>query len=258
MISCTIVYMDPFFPFIQEVVDGCVFYILPVGTSLFRGDTNFDHEKPLKQGPIFFAIDPVYAETYGITSEFRVTEEIKVVALDQSLKYLYNHEATNDKIKKILEKNYGVNNGKRFSDNKSDTALVKHLCELGYEGYGSNKMKTDFEGTFSPEIVLCNSSKIAYVRRVTSDDKLESLHADNRLRKHEKNVTRRKKRNSPSPSPIADSGPSQRLFGSPSRSSSRTPPSTRTPPRTPPRTPTRKRLFNSGGGKSKKRKLRKK
>jgi len=252
--------MDPLFPFNQEVVDGCVFYTLPVDTSLFRGDTNFDHEKqPLKEGPIFFAIDPVYAETYGITSEFTVTKEIKVVALDQSLKYLYNLKTTTDEIKKILEKNYGVNNGKRFSDNKSDTALVKYLCKLGYEGYGANKMKTDFEGTFSPEIVLCDSSKIKYVGRVTSDDKLESLHAENRLRKHEKNVTRRKKRNSPSPSPIADSGPSnQRLFGSPSRSSSRTPTSSRTPPRTPPRTPTRKRLFNSGGGKSKKRKLRKK
>jgi hypothetical protein len=244
--------MDPFFSSIQE--DGCFYYILPAGTSLFRGDTNFDHEKPLKQGPIFFAIDPVYAETYGITSEFRVMEEIKVVALDKSLEYFYNRENTNDKIKKILIKNYGYNpdnpndiNGKRSSDNKSDTALVKHLCESGYEGYGANNLTTDFGGVFNPEIVLCDSSKVTYVKRITTDDKIKSLRAENLLRK---NRITRKKRNSPL---SADSGPRQRLFGSPSSSNSSS--GSKTPPR---KSPRKTLFFNSGGKKSKKRNRHKK
>jgi hypothetical protein len=245
--------MDPFFSIVEEA--GCFFYILPAGTSLFRGDTNFDQDKDkkLKQGPIFFAIDPVYAETYGIASEFKVTEDIKVVALDKSLDYLYNH-IRNEKIKKILEKNYGYNpanpkdiNGKRSSDNKSDTALVNHLCSLDFEGYGANNMKTDFGGVFSPEIVLCDSSKVRFIGRVTTDDKLEKILEKNKLRNVEKNRITRKKRNSPSPE---GSGPRQRLFGSPSRSSSKTP--------SPRKSPRKTLFFNSGGKKSKKRKRHKK
>jgi hypothetical protein len=165
-----------------EPVDGIVYYIIPVGTHLFRGDIPANYNRPLDHisGPVFFGQTADVALTYGIPFEYVTKSEMRLLALDQSMEQIYNN-ALNDKkskiegepvnvvIPSILKRNYGYINGIRNSDDAADKKLTKYICER-YPGYATDFMETDFGGVFHREIVICDKNSVDFVQKLTQVD----------------------------------------------------------------------------------------
>ena len=161
-----------------EQVDGIIYYIIPAGTSLFRGDIPPNPNSPLERinGPVFFGQTADVALTYGIPFEFVTNSELRLLALDKSIKTIYNNasadnetlidgEPANIVIPKILKRNYGYDGGVRNSDDAADKKLTNYICQR-YPGYATNFMETDFGGEFHREIVICDKNNVDFVRQL--------------------------------------------------------------------------------------------
>lgn len=179
-------------------VDGITYYIIPRGTSLFRGDVPPNHNSPLEHisGPVFFGQTADVALTYGIPFEFKTKSELRLLALDMSMKTIYenaendetliNGEPVNVVIPLILKRNYGYNSHKRDSDDAADKKLTKYICDK-YPGYATDFMETDFDGVFHREIVICDKNSVDFVQKLTEVNGIPvdeaNIRAEQNLRK---------------------------------------------------------------------------
>lgn len=171
--------------------DGYSYYNLSIDTLLFKAGNDSKYTMVLSPDKhYFFGVANTdkeyikeYEDLYGIIFEFKPKRPYKLLALDdeETMKKLYNHAPP--EIKKILKHNYGYRTGIRYSDGNKDRELSEYLCIKRFEGYATNTMKTDFEGTFHPEFMICNVSDMKFVRRVTSDKRADVLFEKARLSK---------------------------------------------------------------------------
>ena len=63
--------------FEKREINGINMYIIPSGTTLYRGDSNFtdiEHPNLLKGDYKFLTPDPKYADKYGIVFEFKTNK----------------------------------------------------------------------------------------------------------------------------------------------------------------------------------------
>lgn len=167
-----------FSKFVDES-DGLVYYTIPKGTRLYRGDTDAYHDY-LEQGQVtfspnrsgFFGVQAEGVESYGIIFEFITDKEYVLLALDDDnvMSFLFDN-ANDKKIKRILRENYGYGGGTRNSVSGPDNYFSNYLCSLGYNGYAITQTKTDFGGTFHEEIMLCNAEHILFSKIVTIDER---------------------------------------------------------------------------------------
>lgn len=166
--------------------DGMYYYILPKGSKLYRGDNRFKMRektwKEITKRPTFFALNQEDAETsYGVTYELITDKEYKLLALDNKHTISILLSKINDIIiRKIIELHYGFK-GTRNSNLEDDLKLTNYLCELGYEGYATNKMSTDFGGFFHSEIMICYPKYIHSPRQVTDETKVNKMIEDYKL-----------------------------------------------------------------------------
>ena len=177
---------------IDTVLDkstGYMFNEFPKNYSFFRADNSiymntYNREKS-SNNIVFFGLDVLSVETYGMVLRFETTKPIRLLALDnlENMKLLY--EKSPLKIQSILENNYGYSKTNiRDSVSIKDKELSKYLCENGFDGYAIlSKMKTDAEGIFHSEVMICNpSTTIRIVEQITDESKREKLLQDERLR----------------------------------------------------------------------------
>ena len=146
------------FNFKEITEDSITYYIIPKGTFLYHGSNKiYSPEQLDKERHTFFALTNEYANKYakktGNVLRFKVSTELKLVAMDKPNKKLYDKasiEAIN--IKKIMDENYGFNNEhKRKSIPDKDNELSEYLCKKGYDGYAANHMKgTTFDEDLDP------------------------------------------------------------------------------------------------------------
>jgi hypothetical protein len=122
-------------------------------------------------GPVFFALSPEVAYTYGdVTFAFKLNRDLIVVDLDDRATLASLYEKAPRKIKHIITNNYGFSEeGTRISDSDSDRAFSQFLCEYDINGYVLRHAKTDFGGTFHPEIMLCDAEKDISFHGVVTD-----------------------------------------------------------------------------------------
>lgn len=163
--------------------NGYSYYELPEGYPLFKaGKDSKDTMVLAPNKHYFFGVkntDTDYIESYeneyGIIFEFKTKQPYRLLALDdkETTKKLYTNAPEN--IQKILQQNYGYPNGVRNSVGNKDRELSEYLCKIGFNGYATNKMNTDFEGTFHPEFMICDVSNIEYAGRVTSETRAKIL-----------------------------------------------------------------------------------
>lgn len=164
----------------KDEKDDMFYYIIPKGSKIYRGDNRLKmgekYWKDIIKRPTFFALNQEDAETsYGVTYEIITNKEYKLLALDNKHTISILLSKINDnKIKKIIELHYGYK-GTRNSHLEDDLKLTDHLCELGYEGYATNKMSTDFGGFFHPEIMICYPKDIHPPRQVTDEKKVNQI-----------------------------------------------------------------------------------
>ena len=126
--------------------------------------------------PTFFALNQNVAETYGTVSEYITEQDFHLVVLDdlETMTTLYNDAPGN--IQHILTKNYGYRVetneiGIRDSDSTADRTLASYLCNNGHDGYILEHGKTDANGTFHTEIVICNNQDKIHCKRTFSPPK---------------------------------------------------------------------------------------
>ena len=168
----------PFFEATEPDANGIIYYIIPAGTHLFRGDIPPNYEIPLEHisGPVFFGQTADVTLLYGIPFEFKTKSELRLLALDKSMKTI-NDNALKDKtlidgkpvkevIPSILKRIYGYNGGVRNSADAGDKKLTKYICER-YNGYATDFMETGFGGEFHREIVICNKDNVEFVKKLT-------------------------------------------------------------------------------------------
>jgi hypothetical protein len=214
-------------PFFNTATDGAgiTYYIIPAGTHLFRGDVPPNSNSPLEHinGPVFFGQTADVAVIYGIPFEFVTNSEIRLLALDKSMKKIYENAFTDetpidgervmDVIPKILKRNYGYNDGVRNSDDTADKKLTNYICK-NFPGYATDFMETDFGGDFHREIVICDKNSVDFVIQLTAVNGIkidaEKIKAEQKLRKLARMDadTRAHKKQRPNMYPIAIPPPS--------------------------------------------------
>uniref|UniRef100_A0A6C0KRM4 Uncharacterized protein n=1 Tax=viral metagenome TaxID=1070528 RepID=A0A6C0KRM4_9ZZZZ len=182
---------------IQE--NGLNFYLFPAGFQLFKASKYINSSKPEitfeQNTPYFFGLKNMnpkyissYEKEYGVIFEYQIITPYKLLALDDQSNLSILYSAAPDNIKKILEKNYGfIENSnleiKRDSEAESDREFSKYLCKLGFQGYAISKMATSFQGTFHPELLICNTNGIKFVNQITSKEKMMKILEDAKLKK---------------------------------------------------------------------------
>jgi len=185
---------------------GLSYYIIPLGTSLFRGD-NSKYNKSTKEPDTsipttftFYTTTPELASEYGIVFEYETTKEYRLLALDipETLQKLYyfiisRPKQGTDRILKIIMDQYGlerINESNtellRNTQSELDKEFTRYLCSLGFEGYATNSMKIPESGnnyTFHEELVICNPSLgVKFVEQITTGDAIQSAIETEKLR----------------------------------------------------------------------------
>jgi len=172
---------------IQEIKENDMwYYLIPQDYPLFKATKNYDvatgglYLNP--EGYYFFGVKdetPGYIESYekeyGIIFEFITKRPYKLLALDKKETIEKLYESAPQEIQFILENNYGYTNGLRNSETSSDHELAKYICNNGYEGYAIKHMSTDFSGSFHPEFMFCDVTGISYVKKVTTDARVNEI-----------------------------------------------------------------------------------
>jgi hypothetical protein len=216
--------MESEFFFVEIDKDGTPFYVIPVGSTLYRGDSSAYDDSNQYQlentGPVFFGFDKDNIEkNYGITYQFNTKREMRCIAIDLLNADSSFYKKSHKNIKKILKENYGILSRKRLSESVNDKKLVKYICEeLKLDGYATNSMETEFD-TFHAEIAICNIGNINPIGTLVTDKKRIKGLIENyiltMITKKEKEQRQEKKRRQHSPglmSPIKKGS----LFDSPS------------------------------------------
>jgi hypothetical protein len=208
--------------------EGYRYYTLPKGYPLYKASRESKESMNLVPGNFyFFGVkndnpDYIkgYEENYGIIFEFRTTREYKLLAMDtpKTLKTLY--KSASPEIRKILKTNYGYRTGIRDSNSEQDRKLSAYICDLGFDGYAIDTMKTPAGGTFHSEFMICKMSNIEFVGRVSDEISADKILAKEKLDKQARELREQRRRNktrkSPTPpSPSSKSPLKKSLFDSP-------------------------------------------
>jgi hypothetical protein len=164
---------------------------IPTNTSIYRGDSNIYNnlEQDILEGKYKYFLnqpDDAVDDQYGIMHEFNTTKNLLLIRLDDKETQTYLYELADENIKNIFKKNFGFENNLRDTDREPDAKMAEFLCNLGYDGYLTDKMKTDGDGTFHREIVICNPiEKLEYVKQITDNARAETLKQEWKLKQME-------------------------------------------------------------------------
>ena len=210
--------------------NGVKYYVFPAGYPLFKANKNpAIRPTTFRDGiPSFFGVKNIdegyikaFESEYGIVFEFVTKREYKLIALDDPVTQANLYNKAPEDIQKILKDNYGYGTGIRNSVGEKDKQLAMYLCNLGLEGYATNKMHTDFS-EFHIELLICNAKDgIEFSRQITDDSKAEYIISDAKSKKLDEDLrnARKKKRRyeDEDTMDISVSPPRKNMFESPPR-----------------------------------------
>lgn len=151
---------------------------LSKGSLIFRGSSTEpqyakENKKPnyMRNLPVYFAENKETANAYGQVIRYKVTKDLALVDMSDPVTITGLMEHTNsDIVRRSFAKAFRVSNGqvKRFSRIKYDIYVAAFLCQLGFDGYYAPRLKNakTTQGTFHPEIVLCNPKTVLVVDKI--------------------------------------------------------------------------------------------
>lgn len=185
------------------VEGGLMHYIIPVNYPLFKATYTLRKGDILRlqlNKPYFFGLKNMtpdyideYEEEYGVIFEFKTTREYRLLCLDDRNTVDVLYRDAPERIKYILDRNYGHMTGIRNSESDNDKELSAYLCSLGKDGYSVHNMKTEGGGIFHTELMLCNSDGIEYVGQVTDDIRVEGIIERGKLKELSKRMEEERK-----------------------------------------------------------------
>lgn len=165
------------FKFDWQIVEsnGWKFYVLPKDWILYRGDTAryLNPELPLRTVEYFTTLEDT--ENYGVPIAFKLTENLRLFALDDVSNALRLYKSAPGYIKKALEialnvKENGEINLVRHSIAQVDRQIADYICQLEFDGYATMKMDAELGGIFHPEIALCHPEDKVYIIGTVIDE----------------------------------------------------------------------------------------
>lgn len=182
-------------PFINiRKIGNLLYYVIPIGFSIFRGDTAIHNPEIIPSTSTFYTTAPELASEYGIVYEFKITKELHLLATDneETLAELYdiaNFSETlpseeKNKILRIIKKQYGYNtrqSGELLRDTIAhlDKQFVNYLCSMEFPGYAANSMTrlhSTTKYTFHPELVICKPEEsVIFIRQITDQSDVKGL-----------------------------------------------------------------------------------
>ncbi len=193
---------DKFYDKTERDSNGYKYYIIPKGSIIYRGDSQLYLENrktdfirgqqlfyydPKQKNPLFFGKEFGVASKYGIVFEFEVTNEYKLLAIDdhETIQNLYNRVSGNQRLRDVLDFNYGRETGIRLTDMDDDKVLCKWLCDNGFEGYAANQMPSTKEGTIMihRELMICDPTNLEFIKVYTQGKDVENLLYEHKMRK---------------------------------------------------------------------------
>jgi hypothetical protein len=216
--------MSSKFPTTITTEDGYEYYTLPEGYPLYKASRNSKTSRNFEPGRFyFFGVKnkkPKYIESfekeYGIIFEFKTGRPYKLLAMDKPKTRSRLYDLAPPEIKTILERNYGHDSGFRDSIGEKDSEFSKYICSKGFDGYAIYTMKTRTGGRFHSEFMICDTTSMQMVERVTTESVADKILADEELKKY---VPKKKERPTTRKSPPAVKN---NLFGtSPYKSSTK-------------------------------------
>jgi hypothetical protein len=205
---------------------GIAYYLFPKEYPLFKATTNVHNSGVLElkpNVPYFFGLKNTneeyiasYEKEYGIIFEYKTTRPYKLVALDDKMTQRTLYESAPENIREILENNYGYSSNIRNSVGEKDKAFARYLCSLGYDGYATNDMATDFGGKFHIELLICNVDGLDFVGQITPQDRAEYIIEDAKSRNLSKQMKEQRAENKRKRRPLREIDgnfePRNRLF----------------------------------------------
>lgn len=151
---------------------------LSKGTKIYRGSSSEpvyaqEGSRPnyMRNLPVYFAEDRNTANVYGQVIRYTVKEDLALVDMSDpvTIAGLMSHTESNI-VRKAFEKAFRVSNGQvsRFSRIKYDIYVAAFLCKLGFDGYYAPRLKNakTTQGSFHPEIVLCDPKNVLVVDKI--------------------------------------------------------------------------------------------
>jgi hypothetical protein len=184
--------MSSEFPTTITTEDGYEYYTIPEGYPLYKASRNSKTPRDFKPERFyFFGVkneNPEYIESfekeYGIIFEFKTGRPYKLLAMDKPATRARLYDLAPPEIKTILDDNYGRKNGIRYSIGEKDSEFSNYICLLGFDGYAIHTMETPTGGRFHSEFMICNTTSMEMVKRVTTDKVADEILLNQKLKEY--------------------------------------------------------------------------
>lgn len=179
------------------------YYTIPKGYPLYKASRISKEAMNLASGKFyFFGVkneNTEYIESfekeYGIIFEFQTGRPYKLLAMDKKKTVAELYQSAPPEIQTILTRNYGYGSGIRDSISEKDSKLSHYICSLGFDGYAIHTMKTPVGGNLHSEFMICDTSSIQSIKRVTTESVADNILAKEKLDKHAREIRKKKSTN---------------------------------------------------------------
>ena len=139
-------------------------YVLPIGTILYRGDSQINNPLKNLKGINWYGVKLKDIIQYGYPKKYRTNKELILLAIDKvTEEHPIYEKLKQEKKLQLFNKFFLFSNvvGRtRSSIPKNDANMTKFLNEQGYTGYGMQEMHKDdwevAESLFHSEIAMIN------------------------------------------------------------------------------------------------------
>jgi hypothetical protein len=184
--------MSSEFPTTITTEDGYEYYTIPKGYPLYKASRNSKTPRDFNLNRFyFFGVKnetPEYIESfekeYGIIFEFKTGRPYKLLAMDKPTTRARLYDLAPPKIKTILDNNYGHRNGIRDSIGEKDSEFSKYICSIRFDGYAIHTMETPTGGRFHSEFMICDTTSMKTVKRVTTDKVADEILLNKKLKEY--------------------------------------------------------------------------
>lgn len=172
--------------------DGWLAYQVPVGSALYRGDTELYQTKYLGDTIIYLSKTVDTAKIYGCVAKFHTSQPLVLLAMDKlsNIEKLLRDSPVPSGQALLSTFPIRLNRGPepepklyRNSDAKKDKIIAAYICGLGFDGYAADRIEQEeIEGKyFHEEIMICNRALISELFEFLRHTECE---IDNYLLKH--------------------------------------------------------------------------
>lgn len=170
--------------FLPLIKDGDYsYYVLDKNQVIYRGDTEKYIEVELNDNVLvlkkhqYFTNVPQEAEKYGILAEYKTTKQLKLLAMDDAnnIRQLARSDRGAE-LMDLIERVFGdyMEGLVRDSIGEIDNEISRILCEMGFDGYATNKMPTRDGDMFHEEILICDPmEKVEFGSFIVDDEDIE-------------------------------------------------------------------------------------